>query len=260
MSNNALAKPYPISTPERDSLESDVIDIVKQLSPDDLDVLRILGQRHIAARRYKRNVLGRTFHRLTAIDVADPASDSAERWRFMCECGRKKTIRAENVRRGLTRSCGCFRNERITETIGTHGHAALSVRGGKISPTYSTWRSMLNRCERPAEQSYENYGGRGISVCEKWHLFENFLADMGNRPAGTTIDRIDVNGNYEPGNCRWATQTEQVRNRRTTKLEPHEPEQIRWLSSLGYKQREIAKHFDISQRLVLFIVKGQVWK
>lgn len=95
-----------------------------------------------------------------------------------------------------------------------HGHA---TRGAK-SPTYRAWESMLGRCERPSAGGYEFYGGRGIAVCERWHKFENFLADMGERPDGMTLDREESNGNYEPGNCRWATRKVQNRNRRGTRF------------------------------------------
>ena len=91
-----------------------------------------------------------------------------------------------------------------------HGHAI----GGKPSPTYRSWTAMIARCTYPSQPQYESYGGRGISVCERWRSFDNFLADMGERPAGTTLDRIDNDGTYEPGNCRWATPTEQQTNKR----------------------------------------------
>ena len=92
-----------------------------------------------------------------------------------------------------------------------HGH---NRGGNRMSPTYRTWDSMIGRCTRPSNASYPRYGGKGITVCERWRVFENFLADMGDRPEGRTLDRIDPSGNYEPGNCRWLTPKEQLARRR----------------------------------------------
>lgn len=92
----------------------------------------------------------------------------------------------------------------------THGH----TRGKEFSPTYSSWTAMIARCTRPSQPGYKNYGGRGITVCQRWRAFDNFLADMGERPDGMTLDRFpDNNGNYEPGNCRWATKSAQNMNK-----------------------------------------------
>lgn len=95
-----------------------------------------------------------------------------------------------------------------------HGH----TRGYKRTPAYETWQAMMSRCTRPSNVAYARYGGAGITVCERWRIFDNFLADMGERPAGKNIDRIDGAKGYEPGNCRWATSQEQARNRRSNKL------------------------------------------
>lgn len=126
-----------------------------------------------------------------------------------CDCGNELEVVGASLRRGATRSCGCLARDQLTERLPQrrHGHAR-----GKPSPTYVSWQSMVGRCTRPTNRSWARYGGRGITVCERWRRFENFLADMGERPEGTTLDRLDPDGNYEPGNCRWATDGIQARD------------------------------------------------
>lgn len=137
-------------------------------------------------------------------------------WLCNCDCGLQKSVIGQNLVKGKTRSCGCLQKSeqsaRITKSNTVHGHNKAGR--GNQSPTWTSWSSMKKRCNMKSHISYPNYGGRGISVCERWDVFENFLADMGERPSGKTLDRKDVNGNYTPENCRWATLSEQQKNKR----------------------------------------------
>jgi hypothetical protein len=158
---------------------------------------------------------GRKFTRLLVIARAGSNKHGFSIWKCVCDCGNERIVGAGELLRGESKSCGCLRTERISKLKFKHGHA----RSGNASPTYQSWMAMHLRCTNPNSNNWENYGGRGITICERWqgeHGFENFLADLGERPEGHTLDRREVNGNYEPGNCRWATPTEQSNNRRNT--------------------------------------------
>lgn len=138
---------------------------------------------------------------------------SRQYWRCLCDCGNESVVLAGRLVIGDTTSCGCMSSKsKVGEFTKTHGHASA----GRTS-TYSTWLSMRARCYSPACTAWKWYGAKGVTICDRWlESFEHFLADMGERPVGKSIDRIDPFGNYEPSNCRWATPLEQGRNKRNS--------------------------------------------
>lgn len=154
------------------------------------------------------DLTNKTFGRLTVIRL--DRMEGEARWLCLCECGTEAVVRGYSLRKGQTISCGCFRREFSSTKHQTHGRSK--------TPLYAIWRTMRARCENVGNRQYPDYGGRGITVCERWLIFENFRTDMGEPPPGMTIDRKDNNGNYEPNNCRWATQQEQARNKRNNRL------------------------------------------
>jgi hypothetical protein len=130
---------------------------------------------------------------------------TAGKWRVQCDCGAAKEVRTRLLTTGLSTSCGCYARELTKERACTHGMTN--------SPEFQSWTAMRKRCGYSKHPKYHRYGGRGITVCPEWASFERFYADMGSRPAGTSLDRIDLDADYEPSNCRWVAVQEQSMNR-----------------------------------------------
>jgi len=157
----------------------------------------------------RKDLSNKRFGRLKVIAFARIAKNRNALWKCECDCGRTIIAYSGRLIAKRLRSCGCLRKELLIKSHTTHG---LSEK-----PVYITWAIMIQRCTNPKHPNYKYYGGRGIKICKEWMRFENFFADMGDRPKGLTLDRINNNGNYEKENCRWATMTQQARNSRIYK-------------------------------------------
>ncbi|EKQ70400.1 hypothetical protein OsccyDRAFT_0687 [Leptolyngbyaceae cyanobacterium JSC-12] len=178
------------------------------------------------------NLSGQRFGRLVAVSREGTNKSGRPLWRCICDCGNEKLTAAKELKNGKTKSCGCYR----AEILATHNISHGQTRGKK-SRMYKCWLDMKARCTNPNNKFYKDYGGRGIKVCERWlNSFENFKEDMGEMPDNLTIERIDFNKDYEPGNCKWATYTEQARNTSRNRLITYKGETkclAEWAETLG---------------------------
>lgn len=171
---------------------------------------------------------GQRFGQLTAVVYTGMDVNHKSLWLWRCDCGIEKVTRSNDVVSGQIISCGCFQRQ--------HAGDWKRVHPKHNKRTYRSWRGMHARCTNPKRKAWINYGGRGITVCERWQTFAHFYADMGDPPEGMSIERIDVNGNYEKENCRWATAREQARNRRNNRritYGGHTRLLVEWAEELG---------------------------
>lgn len=182
------------------------------------------------------DITGLRFGRWTVLRYSHSDQHRFTQWECRCECGTVRVVSRQGLRSGKSQSCGCLHVERHTARLITHGMT------NDPTGTYRVWKQIISRCNCPSATHFNHYGGRGIKVCDAWsgrEGFATFARDMGTRPSPThSIDRIDVNGNYEPGNCRWATNRDQCRNKRTTHILTHEGESLcvtDWAAKRGWK-------------------------
>lgn len=181
------------------------------------------------------------FGRLTVLGEAPHRSaDGRVVWQLRCDCGTEFERTAKVVKNGNTKSCGCLAREMTAAR-----NRANALHGMSNTSTFTVWTNMKDRCLNPNHKSFNRYGGRGITICQRWlDSFQNFLDDMGTMPIGMSLDRKDVNGNYEPSNCRWATSEEQANNKannRVLEFKGKKQTIAQWAREVGMS-REALRH------------------
>ena len=181
----------------------------------------------------RADLTGQVFYRLAVVSFAGSDKHKKAAWNCRCECGSMSVVVTSKLKNGSTKSCGCLSAERLASGDANRKHSMSST------DEYWVWSDMIRRCENKNRSDYHRYGGRGISVCEKWrNSVTEFVADMEPRPSPKhSIDRIDNDGNYEPGNCRWATPKEQRANQRIRKKQPGKTSPFRGVSAVNRKGR-----------------------
>lgn len=195
--------------------------------------------------RQRDDLAGQRFGRLLVIEYSHRSNNVAQ-WHCLCDCGTETVVGLSQLRSGKTRSCGCLRRDVTTARNTKHG---LKPRQGR-TVTYYSWANMIRRTTSPDHPRYADWGGRGIKVCDRWRDYANFLADMGEKPPGMTLDRIDNDGDYETVNCRWATHHEQMSHKRDTKLTIQKVMEIEQLHAQSMPIAAIAKAVGMGRHTV----------
>lgn len=193
----------------------------------------------------KIDLTGQKLGRLTVLGEHGRTPTKQCTWLCRCDCGIIKVVRGQDLRTGHTSSCGCARVQ--------HGESRSSE--------YQSWKCMISRCYNPKDPAFMRYGGRGIVVCPRWRRSVNaFVNDMGPRPLGFSLERINNDYHYCPANCKWASSAEQNRNRRSVKLCASVARLIRARVEIGEKHSDLARDYGISRQYVGDIVRRRVWK
>ena len=162
--------------------------------------------------------------RVNSLVLLEKDTTQHRKWWCQCDCGNKKSISETNLVREHTKSCGCLRSKISKESVkvmiesNRANGSPATTHGKRYESAWTTWSHMLDRCNNPNCSQYSHYGGRGIQVCERWLKFENFYADMGDRPENLSLERTDNSKGYSPDNCKWATKKQQARNTRTNQV------------------------------------------
>lgn len=209
----------------------------------------------------RTDLAGQRFGRLEVLEMVYEGRNPKVRCR--CNCGGEVTALAYNVRNGNTASCGCLAREARINTgreTGPRNGRLNATHGMSKTPTYIAWVEARKRCHSPQNKRFPYYGGRGISVCERWRdSFEAFLSDMGECPIGLTLERLDNERGYEPENCIWASKQQQSRNRRSVKANPVIVREIRLLVAAGESRKGVAKKYGMAASTVDAIVRRLTW-
>lgn len=199
------------------------------------------------------DLTGDRFGRLTVKYRVERNKKGDSKWLCECDCGQIVKVLANHLKAGHTKSCGCLRSEVSKQRMTTHGM--------RETQTYRSWAGMKTRCLNPNEPRYKDYGGRGIKVCKSWlNSFEKFLADMGERPSGLTLDRENNELGYFKENCKWSSRKEQSRNRRSVKFNEPNVRLIRERLRNGEKQNLLAKKYKVATTTINAIAKNTNWK
>lgn len=188
----------------------------------------------------KTDLTGRIFGKLRVDGFCGANRHLSRVWRCVCDCGNIREVTTNRLMMGTTVSCGCHKNAVFMAMITTHGKCQ--------SPAYRVWEGMISRCFNKNNKRFKDYGGRGVTVCERWMSFSSFLEDVGERPCGKTLDRWpDMDGNYEPGNTRWATPIQQQRNMRSNHMVEFNGESrcvSEWAQILGINKSTLSKRLS----------------